>query len=149
MADQKQQQQAQQPAAAAAAAPAAAPAKARKKVRKNVLEGIAHVHASFNNTIVTITDRQGNVLSWATAGGCGFRGSRKSTPFAAQVAAEKASVAAQEHGVKNVEVRVMGPGPGRESAVRSLNASGLKITHIEDVTPIPHNGCRPPKRRRV
>jgi small subunit ribosomal protein S11 len=141
MAEQKQQQQQQ--------AGAAAPAKQRKKVRKNVLEGIAHVHASFNNTIVTITDRQGNTLSWATAGGCGFRGSRKSTPFAAQVAAEKAGTAAQEHGVKNVEVRVMGPGPGRESAVRALNACGLKITHIEDVPPIPHNGCRPPKRRRV
>ena len=145
MADQKPQQQ-QQQGGAAAAAPAA---KARKKVRKNVLEGIAHIHASFNNTIVTITDRQGNTLSWATAGGCGFRGSRKSTPFAAQVAAEKASLAAQEHGVKNVEVRVMGPGPGRESAVRALNASGLKITNISDVTPIPHNGCRPPKKRRV
>jgi small subunit ribosomal protein S11 len=142
MAEQKQQQQQQQGAAAA-------PAKQRKKVRKNVLEAIAHVHASFNNTIVTITDRQGNTLSWATAGGCGFRGSRKSTPFAAQVAAEKAGTAAQEHGVKNVEVRVMGPGPGRESAVRALNQCGLKITHIEDVTPIPHNGCRPPKRRRV
>ena len=141
MAEQKQQQQAQ--------GGAAAPGKQRKKVRKNVLEGIAHVHASFNNTIVTITDRQGNTLSWATAGGCGFRGSRKSTPFAAQVAAEKAGNAAQEHGVKNVEVRVMGPGPGRESAGRALNACGLKITNIEDVTPIPHNGCRPPKRRRV
>jgi small subunit ribosomal protein S11 len=146
MADQKPQQQQQQQGGAAAAAPAA---KARKKVRKNVLEGIAHIHASFNNTIVTITDRQGNTLSWATSGGCGFRGSRKSTPFAAQVAAEKASHAAQEHGVKNVEVRVMGPGPGRESAVRALNASGLKITNISDVTPIPHNGCRPPKKRRV
>jgi small subunit ribosomal protein S11 len=107
------------------------------------------VHASFNNTIITITDRQGNTLSWATAGGCGFRGSRKSTPFAAQVAAEKAGVAAQEHGVKNVEVRVGGPGPGRESAVRALNNCGLKITSISDVTPIPHNGCRPPKKRRV
>jgi small subunit ribosomal protein S11 len=114
-----------------------------------VLDAIAHVHASFNNTIITITDRQGNTLSWATAGGCGFRGSRKSTPFAAQVAAEKAGVAAQEHGVKNVEVRVGGPGPGRESAVRALNNCGLKITSISDVTPIPHNGCRPPKKRRV
>ena len=122
---------------------------ARKKVRKNVLDAIAHVHASFNNTIITITDRQGNTLSWATSGGCGFRGSRKSTPFAAQVAAERAGNAAQEHGVKNVEVRVMGPGPGRESAVRALNGCGLKITNIEDVTPIPHNGCRPPKKRRV
>lgn len=123
--------------------------KARKKVRKNVVEGIAHIHASFNNTIVTITDRQGNVLSWASAGGSGFRGSRKSTPFAAQVAAEKAGVAALEHGVKALEVRVQGPGPGRESAVRSLNAVGFKISNIEDVTPIPHNGCRPPKKRRV
>ena len=120
-----------------------------KKARKNVLDAIAHVHASFNNTIITITDRQGNTLSWATSGGCGFRGSRKSTPFAAQVAAEKAGIAAQEHGVKNVEVRVGGPGPGRESAVRALNTCGLKITSISDVTPIPHNGCRPPKKRRV
>jgi small subunit ribosomal protein S11 len=123
--------------------------KARKKVKKHVTDGIAHVHASFNNTIVTITDRQGNALSWATSGGCGFRGSRKSTPFAAQVAAEKAGTAAQEHGLKTVEVRVKGPGPGRESAVRALNACGLKITNIADVTPIPHNGCRPPKKRRV
>jgi len=123
--------------------------KARKKAKRMVSDAIAHVHASFNNTIVTITDRQGNTLSWATAGGCGFRGSRKSTPFAAQVAAEKAGVAAQEYGVKNVEVRVRGPGPGRESAVRALNAAGLKVTSIEDVTPIPHNGCRPPKKRRV
>ncbi len=127
----------------------ATPQKARKKVKKHVLDGIAHIHASFNNTIVTITDRQGNVLSWASAGGCGFRGSRKSTPFAAQVAAEKAGVAALEHGVKSLEVRVQGPGPGRESAVRSLNSVGFKVTNIEDVTPIPHNGCRPPKKRRV
>src|SRR5215831_313827 len=133
---------------AAAGAPGAA-AKARKKVKKHVTDAIAHVHASFNNTIITITDRQGNVLSSATSGGSGFRGSRKSTPFAAQVAAEKAGVAAQEHGVKTLEVRVKGPGPGRESAVRSLNACGLKITNIADVTPIPHNGCRPPKKRRV
>ena len=123
--------------------------KARKRAKRMVSDGIAHVHASFNNTIVTITDRQGNTLSWATSGGCGFRGSRKSTPFAAQVAAEKAGVAAQEYGLKNVEVRVCGPGPGRESAVRALNAAGLKVTSIEDVTPIPHNGCRPPKKRRV
>ena len=138
-------------ATAPAAAPgaAAAPAKRPKKARRQVTDAVAHVHASFNNTIVTITDRQGNVLSWATSGGCGFRGSRKSTPFAAQVAAEKAGVAAQEYGVKSVEVRVMGPGPGRESAVRALNACGLKITNIADVTPIPHNGCRPPKKRRV
>jgi small subunit ribosomal protein S11 len=123
--------------------------KTRKRAKRMVSDGIAHVHASFNNTIVTITDRQGNTLSWATSGGCGFRGSRKSTPFAAQVAAEKAGVAAQEYGLKNVEVRVCGPGPGRESAVRALNAAGLKVTSIEDVTPIPHNGCRPPKKRRV
>jgi small subunit ribosomal protein S11 len=121
----------------------------RKKVKKHVVDGIAHVHASFNNTIVTITDRQGNAVAWATAGGCGFRGSRKSTPFAAQVAAERAGKAAQEFGMKTLEVRVKGPGPGRESAVRSLNAAGFKITNIEDVTPIPHNGCRPPKKRRV
>ena len=127
----------------------AAAQKGRKKTKKNVLDGIAHVHASFNNTIITISDRQGNVLSWASAGGCGFRGSRKSTPFAAQVAAEKAGVAALEHGVKSLEVRVQGPGPGRESAVRSLNSVGFKVTNIEDVTPIPHNGCRPPKKRRV
>jgi small subunit ribosomal protein S11 len=123
--------------------------KSRKKVKKQVVDGIAHIQASFNNTIITITDRQGNALSWATAGGCGFRGSRKSTPFAAQVAAEKAGVAAQDYGLKNLEVRVQGPGPGRESAVRALNNAGYRITSIEDVTPIPHNGCRPPKRRRV
>lgn len=127
----------------------AKPTKARKKIKKSVMDGIAHIHASFNNTIITITDRQGNTLSWATAGGCGFRGSRKSTPFAAQIAAERAGKAAQDYGLKNLEVRVKGPGPGRESAVRSLNAVGYKITKIEDVTPIPHNGCRPPKRRRV
>ena len=121
----------------------------KKKINKNVVEGIAHIFASFNNTIVTITDRQGNALSWATAGGSGFRGSRKSTPFAAGVAAERAGNAAKEYGVKNVEVRVNGPGPGRESAVRSLNNIGLNVTSIKDITPIPHNGCRPPKRRRV
>jgi small subunit ribosomal protein S11 len=126
-----------------------ATARTRKKVKINVSDGVAHVHASFNNTIVTITDRQGNTLSWATSGGSGFRGSRKSTPFAAQVAAEKAGRVAQEYGMKNVEVMVKGPGPGRESAVRALNSIGLKITNITDVTPIPHNGCRPPKRRRV
>src|SRR6056297_4067100 len=115
----------------------------RKKVKKTVVDGVAHIHASFNNTIVTISDRQGNVLSWATSGGSGFRGSRKSTPFAAQVAAERAGNAAAEYGLKNVEVRVKGPGPGRESAVRSLNAVGFRVTNIEDVTPIPHNGCRP------
>ena len=121
----------------------------RKKIRKNVADGIAHVHASFNNTIITITDRQGNAISWATSGGAGFKGSRKSTPFAAQVAAEAAGKAAVEQGVKNLEVRIKGPGPGRESAVRALNALGLKITSISDVTPVPHNGCKPPKRRRI
>ena len=128
---------------------AKAPARPRKRVKKNIADGIAHVHATFNNTIVTITDRQGNTLSWATAGGSGFRGSRKSTPFAAQVAAERAGQAAAEHGVKTLEVLVKGPGPGRESAVRSLNNAGFRITNIADVTPIPHNGCRPPKKRRV
>ncbi len=134
---------AQQPSQKASAA------RARKKVKKNVTEGIAHIHASFNNTIITITDRQGNALSWATSGGAGFKGSRKSTPFAAQVAAEAAGRAAQECGVRNLEVRIKGPGPGRESAVRALNALGFKIASISDVTPVPHNGCRPPKRRRV
>jgi small subunit ribosomal protein S11 len=124
-------------------------AKPKKKTKRVVTDGVVHVQASFNNTVVTITDRQGNALSWATSGGAGFRGSRKSTPFAAQVAAEKAGRAAQEYGVKTVEVRIKGPGPGRESAVRSLNALGIKVTNIIDVTPIPHNGCRPPKRRRV
>ena len=121
----------------------------KKKIKKTVVDGIAHVHASFNNTIITITDRQGNALSWATSGGAGFRGSRKSTPFAAQVAAENAGRAALDYGLKNLEVRVKGPGPGRESSVRALNAVGYKITNITDVTPIPHNGCRPPKKRRV
>ena len=121
----------------------------KKKVKKNVAEGIAHIHASFNNTIITITDRQGNALSCATSGGAGFKGSRKSTPFAAQVAAEAAGKAAQECGVKNLEVKIKGPGPGRESAVRALNAAGFKITSIQDVTPVPHNGCRPPKKRRI
>lgn len=122
---------------------------AKKKVKKNVVDGVAHIHASFNNTIVTITDRQGNTLSWATAGGSGFRGSRKSTPFAAQVAAERAGTAAQEYGLKNLEVEVKGPGPGRESAVRALHNAGFKINSITDTTPVPHNGCRPPKKRRV
>jgi len=121
----------------------------RKKVKKNVAEGIAHVHASFNNTIVTITDRQGNALAWSTSGSNGFKGSRKSTPFAAQIAAEQVGKAAQECGVKNIEVRIKGPGPGRESAVRALNAAGFKITSISDITPVPHNGCRPPKKRRI
>ena len=124
-------------------------AKVRKKIKKNVAEGIAHVHASFNNTIITITDRQGNALSWASSGGAGFKGSRKSTPFAAQVAAETAGRAAQDCGIKNLEVQISGPGPGRESSVRALNALGIKILLIQDVTPIPHNGCRPPKRRRI
>jgi small subunit ribosomal protein S11 len=128
----------------------AKPAKGKKKVKKTIVDGVAHVHASFNNTIITITDRQGNALSWATAGGSGFRGSRKSTPFAAQVAAERAGeVAMNEYGMKNLDVEIKGPGPGRESAVRALNNLGMKITNISDVTPIPHNGCRPPKRRRV
>ena len=123
--------------------------RARKKVKKSVSDGIAHVHASFNNTIITITDRQGNALSWATSGGAGFKGSRKSTPFAAQVAAETAGRTAMEYGIKNLEVRIKGPGPGRESSVRALNALGIKISSIADITPIPHNGCRPPKRRRI
>ena len=126
-----------------------AAARARKKVKKNVADGILHVHASFNNTIITITDRQGNALSWATAGGAGFKGSRKSTPFAAQVAAEAAGKVAQEYGIKNLEVRIKGPGPGRELSVRAMNALGIKVTSIQDVTPVPHNGCRPPKRRRI
>lgn len=121
----------------------------KKKAKRTVVDGVAHIFASFNNTIVTITDRQGNTLAWATSGGSGFRGSRKSTPFAAQVAAEKAGTRAKDYGLKNVEVLVKGPGPGRESAIRSLNNIGYKITNISDVTPIPHNGCRPPKRRRV
>ncbi len=121
----------------------------KKKVNRVVSDGVAHIHATFNNTIVTISDRQGNTLTWATAGGSGFRGSRKSTPFAAQVAAERAGQAAQEMGMKNLEVMVKGPGPGRDSAVRALNAIGFKISRIDDVTPIPHNGCRPPKKRRV
>ncbi|MGL4673938.1 MAG: 30S ribosomal protein S11 [Wohlfahrtiimonas sp.] len=123
--------------------------KTRKRVRRTVVDGVAHIHASFNNTIVTITDRQGNALSWATSGGSGFRGSRKSTPFAAQIAAERAGTTAKEYGLKNLDVEVNGPGPGRESAVRALNALGYKITSIVYVTPIPHNGCRPPKKRRV
>jgi small subunit ribosomal protein S11 len=121
----------------------------RKKVKKSVVDGIAHINASFNNTIVTITDRQGNAISWATSGGSGFRGSRKSTPFAAQVAAERAGTVAAEVGLKNLDVLVKGPGPGRESAVRALNGLGFKIQNITDVTPIPHNGCRPSKKRRV
>jgi len=126
-----------------------AASKARKKIKKVVTEGVAHVHASFNNTIITITDRNGNALSWASSGGAGYKGSRKSTPFAAQIAAEKAGKLAQDHGIKTLDVRIQGPGPGRESSVRALNALGIKIISISDVTPIPHNGCRPPKRRRV
>ena len=126
-----------------------AKAETRKKVKRSVSDGIAHIYASFNNTIITITDRQGNTLAWATAGGSGFRGSRKSTPFAAQVAAENASNVVKDMGMKNMDVCVRGPGPGRESAIRALNAQGFNITSITDVTPIPHNGCRPPKRRRV
>ena len=127
----------------------AKPTRTKKKVKKQVADGIAHVHASFNNTIITITDRQGNALAWATAGGSGFRGSRKSTPFAAQVAADRVGQAVKEFGLKNLDVNVKGPGPGRESAVRALNNAGFKITSITDVTPIPLNGCRPPKKRRV
>ena len=121
----------------------------KRKTRKNVLDAIAHIHASFNNTIITITDRQGNALCWATSGGAGFKGSRKSTPFAAQVAAESAGKVAVECGVKNIEVRIKGPGPGRESTVRALNSLGMRITQISDVTPVPHNGRRAPKRRRI
>ncbi|MDF2940982.1 MAG: ribosomal protein [Gammaproteobacteria bacterium] len=123
--------------------------KVGKKAKRMVVDGMAFVHASFNNTIVSITDRQGNLLSWATSGGSGFRGSRKSTPFAAQVAAETAAEKAAEYGLKNLEIFIKGPGPGRESAVRALNSKGFKITSITDVTPLPHNGCRPPKKRRV
>ena len=129
-------------------APAAAPV-VRRRGKRQVVDGLAHVHASFNNTIIMITDRQSGALAWATAGGSGFRGARKSTPFAAQVAAERAGNAALEYGLQNLEVFVKGPGPGREAAVRALNAVGFRITNITDVTPIPHNGCRPPKRRRV
>ena len=125
------------------------PSKAKKKVKKHIVDGIANIQASFNNTIVTISDRHGNALCWTTAGGSGFRGSRKSTPFAAQVAADRCGKMAQEFGMKNLEVRVKGPGPGRESAVRALNNCGFDVTQITDVTPIPHNGCRPSKKRRV
>jgi small subunit ribosomal protein S11 len=123
--------------------------RSKKKVKKSVSDGVAHIHASFNNTIITISDRQGNALAWATSGGSGFRGSRKSTPFAAQVAADRVGQAVKEFGVRNLDVNVKGPGPGRESAVRALHNAGFKITSISDVTPIPHNGCRPPKKRRV
>ncbi len=123
--------------------------KTKRKVRKNVQTGIAHVHATFNNTLVTLTDASGNALSWSSAGARGFKGSKKSTPYAAGIAAEDAARKAQEHGLKTISVFLKGPGPGRESALRSLQSAGLKITAIRDVTPLPHNGCRPPKRRRV
>lgn len=121
----------------------------KKKVKKNIERGQAHIQSTFNNTIITITDVSGNAISWASAGGLGFKGSRKSTPYAAQMAAEEAAKAAMEHGLRNIEVFVKGPGSGREAAIRSLQAAGLEISSIKDVTPIPHNGCRPPKRRRV
>jgi small subunit ribosomal protein S11 len=127
--------------------PARAPTK--KKVKRNIVDAIAYISASFNNTIIALTDKQGNVLAWSSAGTCGFKGSRKSTPFAAQVAAEKVGIIAKEYGVKNIELYVKGPGPGRDSAGRSLNALGFKITSVTDKTPLPHNGCRPRKRRRV
>ena len=130
------------------AKPAAAN-KTKKKIKRVITDGIAHVHASFNNTIITITDRQGNALSWASSGGQGFKGSRKSTPFAAQVASEVAGRAAIDQGIKNVDVEIKGPGPGRESSVRALAALGIRINSISDVTPVPHNGCRPQKRRRI
>src|ERR1017187_9175260 len=123
--------------------------KGKQKERKNIPVGVAHIHASFNNTLVTITDPQGNVISWGSAGAVNFKGSRKGTPFAAQVAADKASRLAQDNGVRRVDVLVRGPGSGRETAIRSLQASGLEVTSISDITPLPHNGCRPPKRRRV
>ncbi len=122
---------------------------AKKKVKKNISSGVAHIAATFNNTIVTITDVSGNVISWSSAGACGFKGSRKSTPFAAQLAAESAARKAQEHGMRTVQVFIKGPGSGRESAIRALQSAGFKVSLIRDVTPIPHNGCRPPKRRRV
>ncbi|OIJ15476.1 30S ribosomal protein S11 [Anaerobacillus arseniciselenatis] len=121
----------------------------KRRARKNIETGVAHIRSTFNNTIVTITDTQGNAISWASSGGLGFKGSRKSTPFAAQMAAETAGKAAMEHGMKSIEVSVKGPGAGREAAIRSLQAVGLEVSMIRDVTPVPHNGCRPPKRRRV
>jgi small subunit ribosomal protein S11 len=124
-------------------------ARPKRKERKNIEYGVAHIRSTFNNTIVTITDAKGNAISWASAGGLGFKGSRKSTPFAAQMAAESAAKAAMDHGMKQIEVFVKGPGAGREAAIRSLQAAGLEVNLIKDVTPIPHNGCRPPKRRRV
>lgn len=121
----------------------------RKKIKKEIIDAVAHINASFNNTIITITDKNGNTLAWATSGSSGFRGSRKSTPFAAQIASERAAKSAAEYGIKNIDVIVKGPGPGRDSAVRALNAYGFNVKSITDATPIPHNGCRPPKRRRV
>jgi small subunit ribosomal protein S11 len=135
--------------ATAAATKKTAAATRKRRERKNIDRGSAHIQSSFNNTIVTITDTQGNAVSWASAGGLGFRGSRKSTPYAAQMAAETAAKAAMEHGMKTIEVYVKGPGAGREAAIRALQAAGLEVNMIKDVTPIPHNGCRPPKRRRV
>jgi small subunit ribosomal protein S11 len=137
------------PDAAAAAAPAAAEKRVKRKGKKNILNGVVHIQSTFNNTIITICDISGNVISWSSAGARGFKGSRKSTPFAAQVAAGDAAAKAMEHGLKNVTVMVKGPGAGRESALRALASAGLKISLIRDVTPIPHNGCRQPKRRRV
>ena len=136
-------------APAASGAPAAGAPRARKRERKNISSGIAHVNATFNNTMITITDAQGNTIAWSSSGTMGFKGSRKSTPYAAQMAAEDAARKASEHGVRTIEVEVSGPGSGRESALRALQAAGMTITTIRDVTPIPHNGCRPPKRRRV
>jgi small subunit ribosomal protein S11 len=137
------------PAAGAAAGAAAAPAPRRRRTRRSVPEGVAHVHATFNNTIIAITDPQGQVVAWASAGSVGFKGSRKGTPFAAQMAAEAAARKVSDYGMRSVIVHVKGPGGGRESAVRALQATGLNVISIKDVTPIPHNGCRPPKRRRV
>ena len=137
------------PATGNAAAPAAGAARARKKERKNISSGIAHVNATFNNTMITIADMQGNTIAWSSAGTMGFKGSRKSTPYAAQVAAESAGKKAIEHGMKTVSVLVKGPGTGRESALRALQAVGFTVTSIQDVSPVPHNGCRPRKRRRV
>jgi small subunit ribosomal protein S11 len=125
------------------------PASRKKKERKNIPTGVAHIKATFNNTLVTITDLEGNVVTWASAGSLGFKGSRKGTPFAAQQAASNAAVAARDHGLRSIDIRVKGPGSGRESAIRALQATGVEIRSIKDVTPIPHNGCRPPKRRRV
>ena len=138
----------QEPSGAKSAAPEAAPAR-RKKAKRLVAEGVLHIHSTFNNTIITVSDPQGNVLVWSSAGSCGFKGSRKGTPFAAQVAAEAAARKAAELGMRHVTVMVKGPGSGRESALRSLQAAGFTVSIIKDVTPIPHNGCRPPKRRRV